>query len=428
MTNRAITILLLCGSLGAAAGPTVYSQGKRGPLPKPAVKPAAGYYSSITAGEMAILMDDIAATNPMLLKRLKEDPELRQQQLENLRQLLALATQAEKEGMAASPTNKQELENIRVEIVAASYDKALNKGKAAAPAFADITGKQVAAFWAAGHEPLFKRFFDAKVTILRSNPDFANRTVSAEERDQARDIFAKMQIRLADYERAKRLGKLTKEMIGRTELNVKLQRAQFLARSYSQANSEKLRATESEIAAYLASHPEFSTTAKKANAQKLLDRAKAGEDFAKLADEYSEDPGNGDPGKKNGGAYRDVPLGGMVKPFETAAMALEPGQIAGQLVESDFGYHIIKLDRKGEKDGRMTYDVRHILIGTTVPNSKPGGRPIPMREYVASQIESEKENELFVRLAAANHISVPADIVIPAVVPGAKRPPVKRKR
>jgi parvulin-like peptidyl-prolyl isomerase len=378
---------------------------------------------------MAILLDDIAATNPLLLKRLKEDPELRQRQLDNLRQLLALASQAEKDGIAAA--NSQELENIRLEVVAAAYDKALSKGKKPAPAFSDITEKQVAAYWAAGHEPEFTRFFDTKVALLRaSSPDLADRTVSKEERDQARDVFAKMQLGIADYERSKRLGRLTKEMTDRTELNVKLQRAQFLARAYTAKHAEELGATSTEIAAYLAAHPDLSPARKKAEAQKLLERARAGEDFAKLADQYSDDPGNeGEGGKKNGGAYREVPLGQMVKPFETAALALEAGQIAPQLVESDFGYHIIKLERKGQKDGRTTYDVRHILVGTTVPNPKPGERPIPLNDYAASRVEDEKEGKLVARLIAANQISVPADIAVPPVViPARKKPRVKRKR
>src|SRR6185369_11498691 len=126
----------------------------------------------------------------------------------------------------------------------------------------------------------------------------------------------------------------------------------------------------------------------KAKALGILNRAKAGEDFTKLANEYTEDPGNrNSKGELQGGEYKDVTKGTMVPPFEQAALALEPGQIAPDLVESDFGYHIIKLERKAEgKDasGNPTevYDVRHILISTTYKDPKnPTAMPLPAKAY-----------------------------------------------
>lgn len=82
--------------------------------------------------------------------------------------------------------------------------------------------------------------------------------------------------------------------------------------------------------------------AAKAKAEEVLKKAKAGDDFAALAKEYSDDPGS----KDNGGEYT-FGRGKMVKPFEDAAFALEPGQVS-DLVETQFGYHIIKLNKKTE--------------------------------------------------------------------------------
>jgi parvulin-like peptidyl-prolyl isomerase len=76
----------------------------------------------------------------------------------------------------------------------------------------------------------------------------------------------------------------------------------------------------------------------------LLARAKAGEDFAELAKQYSEDPGS----KDNGGLYEDFGRGVMVKPFEDAAFSVPVGEIS-DVVETNFGYHILKVvDRKRE--------------------------------------------------------------------------------
>jgi foldase protein PrsA len=90
------------------------------------------------------------------------------------------------------------------------------------------------------------------------------------------------------------------------------------------------------------------TEPEKAEAKKkiedILARAEAGEDFAELAKQYSEDPGS----KDNGGLYEDFPRGHMVKPFEDAAFSVPVGEMSG-IVETTYGYHIIKVvDRKKE--------------------------------------------------------------------------------
>jgi parvulin-like peptidyl-prolyl isomerase len=76
----------------------------------------------------------------------------------------------------------------------------------------------------------------------------------------------------------------------------------------------------------------------------ILAKAKAGEDFAGLAKQYSEDPGS----KENGGLYENFPRGQMVKPFEDAAFSVPVGQLSG-VVETAYGYHILQVvDRKRE--------------------------------------------------------------------------------
>jgi peptidyl-prolyl cis-trans isomerase SurA len=76
---------------------------------------------------------------------------------------------------------------------------------------------------------------------------------------------------------------------------------------------------------------------------KILLRAKAGEDFAKLASEFSEDPGS----KQKGGDLGFFSRRQMVQPFDEAVFNLEVGEIS-DIVESQFGYHIIKLTNKTE--------------------------------------------------------------------------------
>jgi hypothetical protein len=179
-----------------------------------------------------------------------------------------------------------------------------------------------------------------------------------------------------------------------------------------------------EVSGYITSHPEFDTAAKKAEAMKILAKAKAGEDFAALADQYSQDPGNtGTNGKKNGGLYSDVPKGTMVPPFETAALSLQPGALYPDLVESDFGYHIIKLEKKTGTGDDLKYDVRHILISTTYKDpDNPNGREMPIKEYVRTKLESGKESAVMAKIIADNPIAM-ADFEVPQ--PAAAKPTTK---
>jgi parvulin-like peptidyl-prolyl isomerase len=73
---------------------------------------------------------------------------------------------------------------------------------------------------------------------------------------------------------------------------------------------------------------------------KLLERARKGEDFAALAKEYSEDPGS----REKGGEYTFA-RGQMVPEFEKAAFALQTNQVS-DVVTTQFGYHIIKLSQR----------------------------------------------------------------------------------
>jgi peptidyl-prolyl cis-trans isomerase SurA len=91
----------------------------------------------------------------------------------------------------------------------------------------------------------------------------------------------------------------------------------------------------------------------RALAEELLARVRAGEDFAELAVQYSGDPGSAALGGDLGWFRR----GRMVREFEETAFNLLDGQIS-DVVESDFGFHIIKVERMrpGERNAR------HILI------------------------------------------------------------------
>ena len=103
----------------------------------------------------------------------------------------------------------------------------------------------------------------------------------------------------------------------------------------------------------------------------IYERAKEGEEFATLANEYSVDPGN--QGTK-GGDLGWFGKGQMVKEFEKAAFTAKKGEII-EPVKSNFGYHIIYVRDKKVENGEEKVLASHILLNieissTTLSNLK----------------------------------------------------------
>lgn len=115
----------------------------------------------------------------------------------------------------------------------------------------------------------------------------------------------------------------------------------------------------------------------RAKAEEILAKAKAGNDFDALIAEYNEDPGM----QSNPTGYY-FGKGEMVAPFEEAAYALEDGGIS-ELVETDFGYHIIK---------RLPLDDADIVTSPKFSELAYTDLDAYFNEKIASTELEEKEN------------------------------------
>ncbi len=91
----------------------------------------------------------------------------------------------------------------------------------------------------------------------------------------------------------------------------------------------------------------------RAKAEGVLKEVKAGGDFAKLAEKYSDDPGSA----KAGGELGWIGRGRTVPEFEKAAFSLGKGQTS-DLVKSSYGFHIIRVEDKQDAHVKTLADVK----------------------------------------------------------------------
>ncbi len=169
-----------------------------------------------------------------------------------------------------------------------------------------------------------------------------------------------------------------------TPAQVKLQ---YITLSVDQL-AKKMIVTDAEISQYIANHsaqadqrqvdvshilfqvPANATPEQKQvikdKALKVLAQVKSSpSQFASLAKQYSQDPGSA----SNGGDLGFFGHGVMVKPFEKVAFSLKQGQIS-DLVETQFGFHIIKLNAVKGEDGKYSRD----LAITQLQKAKANGQ------------------------------------------------------
>ncbi len=146
--------------------------------------------------------------------------------------------------------------------------------------------------------------------------------------------------------------------------------------------------------------PEGDKEAARQRAEEVLAKVRAGGDFAALARELSEDPGSA----LRGGDLGFAASGRMVQPYEEAVSKLKPGETSG-LVESGFGYHIIRLHERRAAGVAPFEEVRPMLEARVRGEMVEEGR---QRELQRLMKDALIKGETLDQVVKANAPAVPA--------------------
>jgi len=350
---------------------------------------------NLTKDDMKVLFQEMVP--PQKQQEIASNPEEKKKFIDEVKKLMSVAQAAENEGYGKRP-EVQAQTALQVDLnLMQAYRKKHPEFKA--------TDDQVAAYYQA-HPNDFDKF-------LQDNPRFQQQA-----QGQQREPFKKQ------YGELKLAGDLArKEGIDQepvTRLAILLGSSQILQDAYlgeMDKNADKL-VSDAEIDDYYKEHqgdfeevrvrhvlistqpkPEGHPGSKpgddkaaakppspeeaRKKAQEVLDRARKGEDFAKLAEQYSDDPGS----NKKGGEYDFFSRGQMIPEFDNAAFALKPGEIS-DIVPTQFGFHIIKLEAR-----------------------RPGPPPSDpkVRQKIIDKMKQKKIEDRIADIAKESNVTVPED-------------------
>lgn len=233
-------------------------------------------------------------------------------------------------------------------------------------------------------------------------PDWAKERFSGKEgKEQFLDELIKRELL---YQEAERLGLgKDKEFLEKVE---EFKRMTLLSTLLKKEVEDKAVVSDAEIKEYYDKNPqEFKTDQVRAShilvekedeAKGIIERLKKGEDFSKLAESLSKDPGSA----SKGGDLGFFGRGRMIPEFEEVAFSLKPGEISQQPLKTRFGYHIIKVTERKEGSLLPLENVKDKINGKLVSEKQ--------RRLFESLIEKlTKEAKIEKKIDELNSITPP---------------------
>ncbi|WP_058866909.1 peptidylprolyl isomerase [Chloracidobacterium thermophilum] len=345
---------------------------------------------------LTLTTDDINAFLAELpdanLEGLRYDPKGKELFRQQIARSLAIAAEAEQRGLFQKPEIRSQLDIAYAQIVGELWKRRPEAQEK------PITKDDIAAF--------YREKPTAFEDFLAQNPQFRQ----APQMDELKEKYGEFQVARMRGEAAG---------INKTktfQLQLRLVQANIVGNEIIAKLQEAANPTDEEIEAYYKAHPEefeeykashilISTVQPPAGpdgkpastkplteeealakAEKLIKELQSGADFAKLAEQQSDDPGS----KKQGGDLGYFREGMMVQPFFEGVKALQVGAFSTTPVKTQFGYHIIKLVDKRTK----TIDE-------------------PLKREITEKLRQRKVEAKLDELVARYGIVVPADFTIP---------------
>lgn len=369
---------------------------------------------TLTAEEINLVLKSGATGDDSGAAAIAENAETRRAFLKGMREYLALAAEARREGLTEDANFKINYEYKKNLLLADLYKAKLTREQGK---YYVVPQEETDAVWS---DPANAKQFETDMNTLQTiqkavarerGDNAAFSKLQGESLIKARENWARTKIL---SERAKRDAEfMAKPEVG---LRVKIVEAGILSADYLRKHwAQSIKATKQEIAGYLAARPEYDLDKKREKAETVLRRAQSGEDFNGLAAESSEDRTT----KNKGGLYENVEKGSLWAEVERAALALENNQIADRLIETETGFHIVKLENKqivktGNGAETVKYSFRHILLQKNFEEPSNGNLDVPApflkaEEIAKTEIEREKRDKFVEAVIKRGEIILPED-------------------
>lgn len=336
--------------------------------------------------------------------------------LKGMREYLALAAAAREEGMTKDPAFRINFEYKRNILIADLYQTKLAKQNGA-PYL--VPRESLDAVWT---EPANEKQFEKDIATLQEiqnslarerGENYSVGKLQGGSLTKAKDSWARVSVLSGMAKKDKEF--MTQPVLG---LRTQILEAGILSTDYLRKHWSKIKANDGEIAAFLRAHPEYDVARKRERAEAVLKEALSGADFAGLAAKHSEDRST----KGNGGLHQDLNKGSLWSEVESAVLAVEEGKVVDRLIETDTGYHIVKLVKKlAVKDERgaetMKFSLQHVLLQKNFedPQNKNPEIPSPFlnaTEIAKASIEAEKRNAFVESVLLKFPVELPEDFTV----------------